>query len=93
MGRARRRLPLTPQSWMHQAACAGHGDPDLWFPEYGQDERREEALRICATCPVRAACLSYTLSTPLQPGIWGGTTEDERKQERRRAAARNREAS
>ena len=94
MGPAKWRLPLTPQSWMQQAACAGHADPDLWFPEHGEAERRQEALRICATCPVRDACLSYALSMPSQPGIWGGTTEEDRIRERRcRVAARNREAS
>lgn len=99
MGRAKWRLAkwqlaLTPPSWMQQAVCASHDDPDLWFPEHGQDERQEEALRICATCPVRVACLAYVRSMPPQPGIWGGTTEDDRIRERRRqTAARARDAS
>jgi WhiB family redox-sensing transcriptional regulator len=79
---------------MQQATCVSHDDPDLWFPEHGQDERQEEALRICATCPVRVACLAYVRSMPPQPGIWGGTTEDDRIRERRRqTAARARDAS
>jgi WhiB family transcriptional regulator, redox-sensing transcriptional regulator len=91
---AKWQLALTPPSWMQQAACASHDDPDLWFPEHGQDERQEEALRICATCPVRIACLAYVRSMPPQPGIWGGTTEDDRIRERRRqTAARARDAS
>jgi WhiB family redox-sensing transcriptional regulator len=99
MGRAKWRLAkwqleLTPPSWMQQATCVSHDDPDLWFPEHGQDERQEEALRICATCPVRVACLAYVRSMPPQPGIWGGTTEDDRIRERRRqTAARARDAS
>ena len=73
---------------MDKAACASHGDPDLWFPQRGgEDERQQEALRMCAACPVRAACLSYGLSMPPQSGIWAGTTEDQRVQEYRRAAA------
>ena len=41
-------LPRTLPSWMDQAACASHDDPDLWFPERGEDDRQQEALRICA---------------------------------------------
>lgn len=94
MGRAKRGLALKPSAWMEQAACASHDDPDLWFPKPGEDDRQEEALRICAACPVRVACLAYVLSMPPQPGIWAGTTEDDRIRERRRqAAARAREVS
>jgi WhiB family redox-sensing transcriptional regulator len=79
---------------MKQAACASNGDPDLWFPDHDQDDRRQEALRICAACPVRAACLAYVMSMPPQPGIWGGMTEDQRNQARgRRFASRARRAS
>jgi WhiB family transcriptional regulator, redox-sensing transcriptional regulator len=74
-----RGLPQTLPSWMDQAACAGHDDPDLWFPERGDEDREQEALRICGECPVRSACLTYVLSLPMQPGIWGGTTEGERR--------------
>ena len=83
-----RALSRTAPSWMEEAACASHDDPDLWFAERGEEERRQEALDICATCPVRAACLAYVLSMPPQSGIWGGTTEDQRARDRRRAAAR-----
>jgi WhiB family redox-sensing transcriptional regulator len=69
-------------SWMKQAACASHADPDLWFAERGDEKRQREALGICAACPVRAACLAYVLSMPPQAGIWGGTTEDERRPRR-----------
>jgi WhiB family redox-sensing transcriptional regulator len=65
---------------MRQAACGSHHDPDLWFADLGDQERQQEALRICASCPVRAACLAFSLSMPPQPGIWGGTTEDQRIQ-------------
>jgi hypothetical protein len=79
---------------MERAACASHDDPDLWFPEHSQDERQQEALRICAECPVRTACLAHVMSMPPQAGIWGGTTEDQRNQDRRRrAAGRGRRAS
>jgi WhiB family redox-sensing transcriptional regulator len=49
---------------MDQAACAGHDDPDLWFPERGEGDCEQEALRICGGCQVRSACLAYALPRP-----------------------------
>lgn len=72
-------LTRTLPSWMDQAACASHNDPDLWFPERGEGDREQEALGICGGCQVRPACLADVLSLPAQPGIWGGTTESERR--------------
>jgi len=49
------------------------------------------AKAICARCPIQQACLDYALdASPIQ-GVWGGTTEAERrllKQRPRRAPAR-----
>ena len=39
--------------WWTQAACAGY-DPEWWSDDLAG---RRAAVRICATCPVRAACL------------------------------------
>jgi WhiB family redox-sensing transcriptional regulator len=85
---ARARTPWAPQPWMRQAACAAHDDPDLWFPDPSSEQRQRQALRVCAACPVRAACLAYALSMPPQPGIWGGTTEGQRRQAGRSRAQR-----
>lgn len=37
----------------------------------------KNALRICATCPVKLGCLAYSLEWE-QFGIWGGMTERQR---------------
>ena len=39
----------------------------------------ELAKAICATCPVQQECLDFALKTRQEFGIWGGTTEDERR--------------
>jgi len=39
----------------------------------------DEANRICQTCPVRTLCLTWALDQGNSSGIWGGTTEDERR--------------
>jgi WhiB family redox-sensing transcriptional regulator len=41
------------------------------------------AKLICAECPVVNECLDYAIRTNQDSGIWGGTTEDERKSIRR----------
>jgi WhiB family redox-sensing transcriptional regulator len=74
-----------PADWWKGAACQS-ADPDLFFPvsekgRAGADVAR--ARRVCMSCPVQAPCLDYALST-YPDGIWGGTTEDERKRLRRR---------
>lgn len=68
-------------SWREQALCRDH-DPDLFFPvgTTGPAERQaEEAKAVCRRCPVTSACLSWALGTGQDAGVWGGTTEDERR--------------
>ena len=35
------------------------------------------AREVCASCPVRLACLAYTLRTRPAAGVWAGFTPDE----------------
>jgi WhiB family transcriptional regulator, redox-sensing transcriptional regulator len=68
-------------AWREKAACL-HADPDLFFPigTTGPALRQvDEAKRICRTCPVRTPCLTWALDQGCCSGIWGGTTEDERR--------------
>ncbi|OXM73455.1 MULTISPECIES: WhiB family transcriptional regulator [Amycolatopsis] len=78
--------------WRTSAACRDE-DPELFFPvsEMGPGARQvARAKAVCASCPVRAECLAYALDTGLDNGIFGGTTEGERRsliRSRRRAEA------
>jgi WhiB family transcriptional regulator, redox-sensing transcriptional regulator len=77
----------TYDDWRHRAACRDH-DPELFFPvsDMGPGARQtEQAKAVCARCPVRAECLEYALDNALDHGIYGGTTESERRTLRRRA--------
>jgi WhiB family redox-sensing transcriptional regulator len=49
-------------------------DPDLWFAERPAD--LEQAKRLCAGCPVRAACLAGALDRAEPWGVWGGEIFD-----------------
>lgn len=71
--------------WAAEARCLGM-DPELWFPERGEDSR--EAKAVCRTCPARPDCLEHALAHE-HHGVWGGKTEAERRRirsERYRAA-------
>jgi WhiB family redox-sensing transcriptional regulator len=45
----------------------------------------DEAKRICRACAARAACLAWAIDHGIGSGVWGGTTEDERRALRRPA--------
>lgn len=65
-----------PQGWVTDALCA-QTDPELFHPDKGGSTR--EAKRICRRCLVRADCLDYALTHQERFGIWGGTSERERR--------------
>jgi hypothetical protein len=59
--------------------------PADWFhPDRG--EPTADAKAVCATCPVRVECLRWALDSQERFGIWGGTSERERRRIRRRVA-------
>lgn len=75
--------------WMSRGLCTRAPDPDLWFPEVGQST--QPAIAVCARCPVADACLGYALSLPANPaGVWGGTSEEQRRKLRRNLATAKR---
>jgi len=73
------KLTSGSPSWMPQGACQGE-DPELFFPVTAAGPALAQVLAakaVCFRCVVRAACMSYAITTG-QAGIWGGTTEEER---------------
>lgn len=71
----------TPGDWVADAVCATT-DPELFFPDKGQPA--DKAKEICATCPVIEVCKSYAVNAPVVlQGVWGGTTERERRELRK----------
>lgn len=56
------QLPAVP-------ACVGT-DGDVWFSTYRAEV--EWCQRICAGCPLRAACLTAAMARDEQYGVWGG---------------------
>ncbi|MFI2301842.1 WhiB family transcriptional regulator [Actinacidiphila glaucinigra] len=73
-------------NWRDEAACREE-DPELFFPISGSGLGRAqtgEAKAVCLRCPVTAHCLQWALAAGGLDGIWGGTTEEERRRIRRR---------
>ncbi len=75
---------------MDRGACQS-AEPELFFPLSATGPAVTQvaaAKAVCRGCPVRAECLRYAMQTAQDHGIWGGTTEEERRQARRGQAAR-----
>ena len=62
-------------------------DADLFFPDTLEGVRA--AQEFCQSCPVCEDCLEFALEHRQDHGVWGGTSERERRRirtERRQAA-------
>ena len=69
------------RDWWDAAAC-GTADPEMFFPVSAFGPGMDEIARakaVCASCRVRRQCLQYALATHQVHGVWGGTTEEERR--------------
>lgn len=76
--------------WMQFGACKD-AEPGDMFPSDGSGTAK--AKRICnsggpggAPCIVRKACLMYALEQRIDHGVWGGTSERQRKKMRKPGA-------
>lgn len=62
--------------WHEQAGCR-HESVEMFFSEEAADVRA--ALRVCRACPVREPCYQQAMANREYFGVWGGTTERERR--------------
>lgn len=68
------------ERWQDRALCMQVGY-ELFFLEKG--ETSTDAKKVCGRCQVRQDCLEAALNDPDTDGIWGGTTERERRKMRK----------
>lgn len=69
------------RDWWQAAACRT-ADPDIFFPVSAHGPGEDDIARakeVCAECRVRRQCLQFALATHQMHGVWGGTTEEERR--------------
>lgn len=76
--------PKGQPDWRSMSACRD-SDPELFFPDPRGPgvTQLETAQAVCARCQVRAECLSFAVETVQDHGVWGGTSEEERRAQRR----------
>jgi WhiB family redox-sensing transcriptional regulator len=79
-----------PDDWRLDAACRDL-DTAIFFPE--DEGEVAVAKAVCASCPVREACLNFALVTRQDDGVWGGLDENERRRLRRRRQEAARKAA
>ena len=78
--------------WRDRASCRSV-DPDLFFPvgtTGGALVQIENAKAVCRACDALDACLEFALQTNQESGVWGGTSEEERRKLRKQWVARQR---
>lgn len=63
--------------WMKDGSCRDM-PPEIFFPR--DEETQDIALRACGSCAVRDVCLNYALKNRIDHGVWGGSTEEQRRQ-------------
>ncbi len=79
-------------SWRKVAACRDTS-PELFFPigTTGQAiDQIEAAKLVCMSCPAQEPCLEFALSTNQDSGVWGATSEEDRRHLRRTYLSRRR---
>lgn len=82
--------PWNADDWRSDAACR-NTDPELFFPIGTTGlalSQIEEAKSVCMTCSGRLMCLDYAMATNQDSGVWGGTSEEDRRALRRQRALR-----
>jgi WhiB family redox-sensing transcriptional regulator len=65
-----------PESWMADGLCA-EVDPGLFFVHKGGSTA--DAKWVCHHCPVIVDCAAYSLAHRELVGVWGATSERERR--------------
>lgn len=77
-------------NWRMHAACRDH-DPELFHPVgvSGPAVLQElEAKKVCADCPVQRECLRFALDSGQEFGVWGGASEQDRRDMLRKVTVR-----
>lgn len=73
---------LQRPAWHQRAACRGMG-AEGFFPIRGEVMKFRQARVVCEGCEVRSECLGAALDTNERTGVWGGTSDRERRALRR----------
>lgn len=83
------RLRMPAPDWTKGKCLSQATSPDMdpWFDneEYGYENQQELGLEVCngdkdgEVCPIRNSCLLFALVNNEKFGVWGGTSEVDRR--------------
>ncbi len=77
------------EDWRKLAACRNE-DPELFFVVGSTSGpallQIEDAKNVCRRCPSVTPCLEFALESGQESGVWGMTSEDDRRAMKRRAS-------
>jgi WhiB family redox-sensing transcriptional regulator len=63
--------------WQQYGACRGQGTDEFIIGRGGDYDRSRQ---LCADCPVSKPCLEFALADSDLIGMWGGTSERQRRE-------------
>jgi WhiB family redox-sensing transcriptional regulator len=73
-----------PPSWTADAACREHRELEfVLLPRGVQPADVERCKSVCRSCLVGRECLSHALADDTLEGVWGGTSDRERRELRK----------
>jgi len=82
-----RRLPkpvANEWDWQLKGSCQGLNSSVFFHPDgergSARSRRADQAKAICQRCPVLEECRRHALSAREPYGVWGGLTEEERRE-------------
>lgn len=80
------RLPkpfISEWDWQLEGSCQGLNSSVFFHPDgergSARARRADRAKAICQSCPVLEPCRRHALAAREPYGIWGGLTEEERR--------------
>lgn len=76
--------------WRMRAVCRTE-DPELFWPVGTSGPALAQAMKakaVCKRCPVMNECYQWGVETRMGEGVWGGTTEEDRRHPARSAERR-----
>lgn len=79
-------LPTRP-AWQRSAACRTTRTK-IFYPFDSKEDEIQFAKSICDQCEVQQQCLDYAMSRREDNGVWGGLSEEERRDIRRKQRQR-----
>lgn len=80
-----RTVDWDADDWRQAAACRNI-EPELFFPVGATGtavNQIDAAKRVCDQCGAAEPCLEFALATNQESGVWGGTSEEERRKLRK----------